>query len=403
MGKRRRKKRKFIEHNQQRPHTKPQLLPVQAPVIKLTDILIGGFAAANVKAGETLPVIVRASITSDEREFYQYMEGVGNFISKRAKDAGAIISFDSLLGFLLVVHKDATAELYLDNSGMSIEILAKRSIKAGEAVYGKDIADIRRVKYQSLKLETSDKIFSCFKVGWKFGLFFDLADNRELDINQMECDMGALYRRLRYQSLYEALAEKATLERMTKAGWFPFIETMGGNFDPLLKAYQTDFDIDAKEKALVESFNVDRIDLIAERWWRKPVIAENQTVLQAGLDAFKRGDYVSCIKNISSEIEGVLADLHLAEKGSFSRTDELLQHAIYKGVSKSGGEASLFFPNDFLEYLRKVAYANFDKNAPEDAGASRHTVVHGRASGDLYTAARALQAILTLDQIAFYL
>ena len=82
---------------------------------------------------------------------------------------------------------------------------------------------------------------------------------------------------------------------------------------------------------------------------------------------------------------------------------KLLNHAISKGVVKADGEASLLFPTEFLDYLLKVTYAGFDPNNPGAAGASRHTVGHGVASGDLYTQARAVQVILTLDQIAFYL
>ena len=104
-----------------------------------------------------------------------------------------------------------------------------------------------------------------------------------------------------------------------------------------------------------------------------------------------------------TEIEGVLADVHLAEKGSTAKTKELLNHAVDRGLKKVNDEASLFFPSDFLEYLLDVAYADFDPNAPTEAGVSRHTVGHGVADGKAYTPARALQVILTLDQIAFYL
>jgi len=403
MSKRRRKKKQYIPQSKKRSNDPTRLISTTTPVIRLKNFRLGGIAISNAKAGEELMVLVRALLTSDEREFHQYMESIGNMISAKAREAGVILSLDSLLGLLLVIHKDETAELYLNNVGMSVEILAKRSIKAGEVVYGKDIADIRRLKYQDITFVPTDKVFYCFKVGWKFGLFFDLADNRDLDMERMEYDSGRLYRRLRYQGLYEALADKAIVERITASGWFPFIETMGGDFDPLLKAYEAEFDVEAKENKLIESFGPDRIDAIADRWWKNPIIAKHQTVLQAGLNAFKNKDYVSCTKNIMTEIEGILSDLHLAEKGSIVKTEELLRHAVDKGVKKSGGEASLFFPDDFLKYLLNVAYANFDPYAPESAGASRHTIGHGRASGDTYTPARALQAILTLDQIAFYL
>ena len=37
-----------------------------------------------------------------------------------------------------------------------------------------DIADIRSMKFSNIKITESDKVIYCFKVGWKFGLFFDL-------------------------------------------------------------------------------------------------------------------------------------------------------------------------------------------------------------------------------------
>ncbi len=398
-----RKKKPYISFIQQKLHTQFKPLSVQPKAIQLKGLEISGFAMGNAKAGEKVRVIFRGGITSDEREFHQYMEEIGNLICSRASDEGIIISFDSLHGFLLVIHQDNSGELYLDKTGMTIEILTKRSLNAGDAVYRKDIADIRRIRYPKIVLSPSDKIVACFKVGWKFGLFFDLGENRDLSIDQSERYMGALYRRLRYQGIYEAIADLATVERMIKAGWFPFIEIIGGDFEPLLKAYRTDFEIESRENILVNSFGSDRIDLMAERWWNNPIIAKHQTVLQAGLNTFKNGDYISCIKNLMTEIEGVLVDLHLAEKGSSAKTEQLLRHAVDKGVKKSGDEASLFLPNDFLQYLIKVVYANFDPIAPQKTGVSRHTVGHGRASGEAYTSARALQVILTLDQLAFYL
>ena len=110
---------------------------------------------------------------------------------------------------------------------------------------------------------------------------------------------------------------------MIAAGWFPFIDIIGGDIDLLLKAYQVNFDIEAKEKALVEKFTAERIDQIASRWWQKPAIKSHKAVLQAGLDAYKGGDYISSIKNILTEIEGVLADVHLAEIGSPAKTKKV--------------------------------------------------------------------------------
>lgn len=402
MSKRRGQKKKRGFPNTHKRSNTPR--PIRRPaVIKLADVRLTGFAMANALPGENLPVLVRAALTSDKRDFYLFMHGIDVVINENLKRAGVLLSLDTVPGFLLVIHEDASAELHISNIEASIEILAKRNIQAGDAVYVNDIADIRKLKFTSLTLHPSDKVFICFKVGWKFALFFDLAENRDIDVDRMEHDLGTLYRRLRYQALYEGLSDEVTVDNLTKAGWFPFVELLGSDFDRVLKAYQNDFNIKAQQSALVEKFDHARIECVAERWWKNSIVGKHKIVLEAGLRAFERGDYVSCIKNIMTEIEGVLADLHLAETGATAKTKALLEHAVEKGVEKAGGEASLLFPSEFLRYLSDVAYANFDPNDPSKAGASRHTVGHGVADGNTYTPARALQVILTLDQIVFYL
>lgn len=401
----RQKKKRHIPYKpKQIASTEVSYTPKSVGMVKLNGLPpFIGFATTNTPAGkkELIPILTRAYLTSNEREFHMYMAQISNIILEKTKEVGIILSIDGFVELVLVIHQDGTGELYLDGAGRAIEILPKRDIQAGEVVYEGDIGDIRRMKYHSLTLSQSDKIVACFKIGWKFGMFFDLGG--KLDTDRMERDLATLYKRLRYEAMYEALADEATVKRMAKAGWFPFIEVMGSDFDPLIKAYLEEFDVENKEKELVAKFTPERIDKIAKRWWKNPVLVKHQAVLQAGLDAFKNGSPILSIKTIITEIEGILTEVHLAEKSSKAKTKELLRYAIYKGIEKVDGEASLFFPSDFLKYLLNVVYPNFDPNVPEAAGASRHTVGHGRAAGETYTLPRALQVILTLDQIAFYL
>lgn len=380
--------------------------PKNANIIKLKGFpALTGFAMTNTQVGkeESASILVREYLTSDERDFHIYMKGISDIIIEKAKETGIIISLDTLVGFVLVLHKGGKAELHLDGAGMSIEVFPKRDIKKGEEVYSGDIVDIRRIKHNNLNLVPSDMVVVCLKIEWKFGMFFDLGSDRELDMDRMERDLAILYKRLRYQALYEALTDESTFQRMINSGWFPFIELIGGDFDSLINAYKSEFDIEGKESELVAKFTSERIDKIAERWWRNSAFAKHRKVLQAGLDAFKRSEPVSSVKIILTEIEGVLADVYLVENGSKLKIRELLKHAVEKWVKKADGEASMLFPTDFLEYLLKVAYQDFDPNVPDVAGASRHAVGHGYAAGETYTQARALQVILTLDQIAFYL
>ncbi len=76
--------------------------------------------------------------------------------------------------------------------------------------------------------------------------------------------------------------------------------------------------------------------------------------------------------------------------------------ALEKGKIKTGSEFSLFFPRAFFEYLKESVFPNFDLEQG-DISLSRHTSSHGIAKAEDYTKVRALQMILILDQIYFYI
>ena len=102
---------------------------------------------------------------------------------------------DRVSAMLLVTHEDGTADLYLQDFPIEIEIMAKHDIAKGDAIFQSSIADVRRSRMSWLQLKSTDGVLCCFKVGWKFGLFFDLAPDRQLDVDAMERSLGRLYRR----------------------------------------------------------------------------------------------------------------------------------------------------------------------------------------------------------------
>ena len=70
-------------------------------------------------------------------------------------------------------------------------------------------------------------------------------------------------------------------------------------------------------------------------------------------------------------------------------------------VLRFAGADSIYFPKQFVGYLKSSVFANFDPDQPATQ-ATRHTVAHGHAPSNVYTPARALQTILVLDQINRY-
>lgn len=371
--------------------------------LRLNNLRINGIAMGNARAGEQLSVLVRVALTSDEAEFYSYMQSFSSILLKHAHESGVDLVLDRISALLLVTHSGGTADLYVQDIPMSIEILAKHDVVAGEVVYRSGVADVRRVKISGLELMPEDGVVICFKVGWKFALFFDLEPNRSLDIDKMERSLGRLYRILSFQDIYEVLSDQDLFDQLARDGWFPFIEIIGGEFEILLKAHKAGFNLDEEKVKLLKKFGAARIDTIAERWWKRPSLGGRKSILEPALDAFKRGDPVSCLKNILTEMEGIIQSVHIAELGKGASIKDLLKYAAAKGVKKADDETSLLFPKQFLQYLSDHTYASFDPKNPASEVMSRHSAGHGGAVAGAYTQERALQAILTLDQLAFYL
>ena len=362
---------------------------------------IVGFAAENVNGKESVEVLTKALLTSDQEEFYEYIEQISNTFLGKAK-----VFIDHTYQFLIVIHEDLSADLYVNDFPVVVIIRAKRDIKKGELISQNDIADIKSLNFPNIKIEKTDKIIFCFKVGWKFGLYFDLDRRHYLEINKMWQELGSLYRYLQFDYIYKILESKTKFNEMINDGWFPFIEIIEEDYKKIYKLYQNKFDFNNRMKKIIDSFDKNRIERIKSKWWKNKIFKDKQPLIEAGIEAYLQNvesGFINCIKNLSSEIEGIIRINYLNETGrgkaSFS---ELINYLINKGKAKSGSNYSLFLPIPFLKYLKNVFFANFDLKKG-NVKLSRHSSSHGVAKPEDYKKMKALQTILILDQIYFYL
>ena len=142
---------------------------------------------------------------------------------------------------------------------------------------------------------------------------------------------------------------------------------------------------------------------IRERWIAKSHFAAKAGLLDAAITAFLNRQPVAVIKILLTEIEGVLNDaFRAANNRQGAKLKDLLAFAEESAERKAGAPDTLLFPKAFGRYLREHTFANFYPFAQTGTAGSRHAVGHGAAHQDRNTMARALQAILTLDQLAFY-
>lgn len=361
---------------------------------------LAGFAAETVEKGKTVKILTRGSVVSDDPLFYTYIESITGIFFRH-------VLVNSVYHFLILIHDDLSADLYLNDFPTKILMLSKRSLKNGEIIRSNDVADISRLSFEAIRIKDSDRVIYCFKVGWKFGLFFDLHREEPLDIKSMETELGALYRYLSFQYVYNTLESEPQFDQLLKDGWFPFIELVGSEFRDVSDAYKLLRNPQTKIEELVSKFDKQRIDRICDKWWGKSVFAEKKIILESGIDSYLRDDdqgYIGCIKTLLPETEGIIRLQYFQEtgKGKNVKIAELISHIVEKGRVKTGSEFSLFLPRAFFKYLNESIFPNFDLERG-DIALSRHISSHGVAKAEDYTKSRALQMILILDQIFFYI
>jgi hypothetical protein len=303
---------------------------------------------------------------------------------------------------LLVIHSNGSADLWVDSAAVSLSILAKRDFQAGSAIFESDIADVTEMWFPHVNFQPTDRMIYLFRQDWRFGLYFDLRTEEELSVDEAARSLGYLYRIMRYRHIYDILKNETLLNKLMQAGWFPFVEIVGREIRDLLNACEAGFDLGEAETTLLAKFDDARLDRMFARWVAKPHFASKERILKSAIAAFKAQDAVAVLKIVLSEIEGVLAEAYRASVGQSAKIKALLKFAVESAEKKAGGPDTLLFPATFARYLENHTYAKFDPLTEQGTAGSRHAVGHGAADADSYTQVRALQALLTLDQIAFY-
>ncbi len=97
-----------------------------------------GFAVETAEEGEMVKVRCRAAIISDQIDFFTYIEQISEqFLGNLP------ISINAVHQLLIIIHDNLTADIYINDFPTEVEILVNRTVKEGEFVYLKDVADIK--------------------------------------------------------------------------------------------------------------------------------------------------------------------------------------------------------------------------------------------------------------------
>lgn len=353
--------------------------------IKLSELQLDGVTAEAGRDGQMIKVWTRLSLTSDDQFFHRIAEGLSAHIEHRAKKAGKPINLTRYGYILLVVHPDKTGDLWLDAAAVSLKMMVKRSMAAGTVVFENDIADVTAMAFPLVEITAQDRVVCIFREGWRFALFFDFNPDGDLSTEDMEKDLGTLYRRLKYRDLYDAISDEAVFQRLDDAGWFPFVEIMGREFRELALSCEAGFELDDTETKLLASFDAQRVESMFTRWMAKPHFAGKERLLRSALNNFASGDSIAVLKIILTEIESILGDAYRGVHGKGAKLKKLLEFAVQSAERKSGRPDTLLFPAAFAHYLKSYTFADFDPAAQTGKAGSRHAVGHGAADAESYS------------------
>ena len=362
---------------------------------------MAGFPVVDIPPGSFGWILTRAFVCSDDPTFYLYCDQISKmFLTSYFVDA--------ITNYLILIHSDLSSDIYV-NFPFQVKMMTKRALEAGKLIYQNDIADIAELRFPRIDIKENDSVIFCFKKGWKFGLFFDfnpIDQKSTLDVKSLTHDLGSYYRYLAFQELYLILKNEPLFESMFDDGWFPFIQLLGGDFEELAKCYKHKSDLPRNVDVFLHRFDENRISAFVNRWWNNPSFKNKQKILEAGIKAYLLGTeegYINCVKTLYSEIDGIVRMRYVVEKKKKRPSfHELIDYVKQKSEGKFRPRESLGFSDVFYRYLNEVVFRDFDL-ATSQIDLSRHSVLHGVADQTKYTRIRAIQAILILDQMYFYL
>ena len=367
--------------------------------ITLDELPVGIAAQASVRAGETVRVIPREFLSSEDGDrLIERLEWVSVLLNKIPTDRRPKPS--QITHLLAIVHKDKTATLYINELEAKLKILTKGKKEAGQSIYVDDIADIHTLDFLGVEIPDDTGIFFLFSFEWRKGLFYDLIpllpDSNGLRDYNINHQLGQLYAYLMLQDRIKISED--VWEKMFAQSWFPFISLSLSLINEMKMHAEAGWTIDELLPKITGEVKQSLNDWL-EKWSETSLYKDHIELLRKAAERFLEADHQSAISILYPRIEGILRDyyrLHGVEKPSQER---LAETAVQAGLSEDRPRRPLL-PEKFQRYLSEVYFRNFDPNQPESV--SRNTVSHGVAPVEAFSEKASVIGFLILDQLLYF-
>jgi hypothetical protein len=352
------------------------------------------------RPGEKVNVMGRGFFTSDDGPLmYTMLDSFfsGTLGAALEKEQVRVEDIESCLVSIV----DGTSVTAWINFPTILWIVAKREVKVHQAVRIDDIADVRDLKLDGVELPTRGALAYTFQTQWRRAFYFDFSMNQPpTEHNRPLANVAALLGSLHASLILRERIRMApdVLERMFKAGWFPFVHIPHDHVVALYRQFQQGWDHTNVEQEIVRTVSPD-VPRWLESWKAKAAFAPHIGALTTAVEHFGRGEYLAASNIVLPKVEGILRTLAIGRGKQGARA---LQRNLVARVRAQVSGATALLPEAFVEYLEDYYYAGFDLDA-NDVPPSRHAFMHGVGPDDLAAQpAFALRLFLTIDQLFFY-
>jgi hypothetical protein len=365
-----------------------------------------GHAAAATRVGDDTVSVQSIGFTSTEdgQVFVEYLEKFpDDILNMLASQRNVNIRPSELDHLLAIIQRDRKTTVYINEITPIYSARVSRAMNKGEAVFKNDIVDIGRMNLGNIEIPSDAGVIFLFSVGWRKGLFYDFSPlNPNEDVRrEFDCSVmfGQLLAHVLFQERFRILEPE--WEGLFKSKLFPFAALKIETINKIINYIRESWDPTELSDLIVAEVR-GQIPVFLNAWKDHYGFKPHYDMIDCAVDRFLNGDYISCINSLMPRIEGILRSHHVA----IGRTDKPTQSTLADSAvsAKVSSSKSLLLPHRFQEYLKRVYFAGFSKQVKPcdpEIKLSRHSVSHGVAPPEYFTALNAAISILVLHQL-FY-
>ena len=183
-------------------------------------------------------------------------------------------------------------------------------------------------------------------------------------------------------------------------GWFPFQRILGEEFENLYSGIikSRNEDLYLPYLQIINAFDNRRLNEMLSDWKGVEVLPYKQ--LEIGLKHYQNQDPFNSIHVLTPYIEGIVRNTlgnRLESMDSFAIREKISEDL--KGILHTTEDNTLYI-NAFKSYLKTTWHSSFSNNRLFYP-ITRNTVSHGISEYEECTMEKALQLILTIDQLSY--